>query len=140
MICIKDNESCAVTYLLKDKAEKTFKLPNDLVSYKSYIFNFIFIPYNVNHEVLKSYSLEKKLKILKSRINEVKCNYSLMVINEASQIFNSTFDEKFDCLDDKAQTDLKKYWLVDFKENYSALVSTISQNLVERFTAITENI
>lgn len=134
------SDSCAVTYLLKDNTEKTFMLPKDLVAYKSYIFNFIFIPYDINHRVLKDYSLEKKLKILKTKINEVKCNYSLMVINEASQIFNTTFDEKFDRLDDETQTELKKYWLVDFKENYSTLVSKISQNLVERFNAITENI
>lgn len=134
------NNSCAVTYILKDKTEEAFTLPKDLISYKSYIYNFIFVPYKVNHEDLKEYSLENKIKILNAKISEIKCNYSLMVIKEVTEIFNGDFDEKFDCLDEKAQTDLKKYWLVDFKENYSTLVNKISQNLIKRFASIAQNI
>lgn len=127
------NKSGKVKYL-DDKEE--YSLPKNTRQYNSYIFNFIFIPMEINKNILKDYSLKKKLMLLNSdnRMDKIECKYSKMVVSVLNGMFKKTPEIKE--LDEKETEELDKYWLVTFKREYSDYAAEIVDKLIERFQKI----
>lgn len=126
------NHSGTVKY--KDELPD-YELPGNLKSYGSYIFNFIFIPKELNRDTLKNYSLQDKLKTICTfeNINSIKCEYSKMIVEQAKERF--TEEVTVNSLADQENENLEKYWLVTFKREYNSFVSAIIEKIIERFTS-----
>lgn len=101
--------------------------------YAKSIFNFIFIPDELNQEKLCNVSVKNKNKKL-SKINideKIKCEYSKMVI----QIAKSKFEENVDINNDNDTIKQKydEYFAYKFKREYNNFVDEILNNIIDKF-------
>ena len=124
------NKSGTIKYL-EDKDEYT--LPENTRQYGSYIFNFIFIPRNLNGTVLGNYSLQKKLNILseENNLKDIDCEYSKMILSILDGMFKGAVNVK--TLDEQEKEELEKYWLVTFKREYPKYTAAVIDEVVRRF-------
>lgn len=123
------NNSGTVTYV--DGIED-YTLPDETKKFSTYIFNFIFIPKDINNTVFKNYSPRQKIKNLTSSgyQSKINCEYSKMVIDIVKDMFP---DEVFVTdLNENEKAELEKYWLVSFKREYSKYTSVVIDKIAER--------
>lgn len=127
------SQSEETIHCLKRGGEYNYCLPDNIKAFHNYIFNYIFIPKRINRDILKNYYIKDKLNLLKqgAYLQQVYCEYSLMVISCAEQFFKLDFD--FNNVDEKSVEDLEKYWAVKFGKQYNDYVATIIDKIFEKF-------
>ncbi len=125
------NKSGKVKYL--EEIEE-YPIPDGSKQYNSYIFNFIFVPDDINKNILKDYSLQRKKELLETgdHIKDISCDYSKMVIDVLKDLFiDSPVVEN---LDEAEVEELDKYWLVSFKREYTKYAERVIDKIIERFS------
>lgn len=112
--------------------DEEYSLPDNVKQYNSYIFNFIFIPQDINANFLEDNPIDKKIELLHQDkfFNMIKCDYSKMVLETINGIFRIPQPQK---LDESEKEELDKYWLVTFKREYSKYVTLVIDKIIERF-------
>ena len=100
-----------------------------LKNYKNSIFNFIFIPRDINNDI-ENFDINRKIDILKSNLNNIKCDFSKMFIKEAEGLFPD-LSQKFSASND-LNADINRYYNYDFMNEYNHLVIKIMVNLMKR--------
>lgn len=127
------NDSNSVKYI---EEMDEYELPGDLKKYGTYIFNFIFIPKQINNSILKNYSIKKKLELLQKEENlrQIKCSYSLKIIKILESAFNCP---EIKALGNREIDELEKYWLVQFKKEYTNYVQKVIDLIIDRFNGST---
>lgn len=112
--------------------DEEYSLPDNVKQYNSYIFNFIFIPQDINANILEDNPIDKKIELLHQDkfFNMIKCDYSKMVLETINGIFKIPQPQK---LDESEKEELDKYWLVTFKREYSKYVTLVIDKIIERF-------
>lgn len=124
------NKSGSITY-----AENVddYQLPDGAKKYSTYIFNFIFVPKNINNHIFKNYSTRQKTNKLKESNckKEIKCEYSKMIIGIAENMFPD--EVKVSVMNETEKKELEKYWLVSFGYEYQKFVASVVEKIVEKF-------
>lgn len=105
--------------------------PKDIKKYKNSIFNFIFIPRELNGELLKNYYINQKLEILSGRMGDIKCDYSKMVINCARRRFKDIMLCEQGVIDER---EMNHYFKYEFRGNYVEYATEIINGLTKRLT------
>ena len=124
------NNSGTVTYV--DGIED-YTLPDETKKFSTYIFNFIFLPKDINNTILKNYSPRRKTNNLTSSGYQTKinCEYSKMIIHIVEKMFP---DEVIVTdLNENEKAELEKYWLVSFRHEYSKYTSVVIDKIAEHF-------
>lgn len=120
---------CKVKY--KDSDEYfEYQYPVDIKKYASSVFNFIYIPRNVNNS-LGNRPITEKLAMLDK--HSTMCEYSQMVIETARKVF-SPLPEINKGADEENKQALDKYFAYDFKQQYAEFASTILRDIAKRFS------
>lgn len=124
------NNSGNVTYV--DGIED-YTIPDETKKFCTYIFNFIFVPKNINNNVFKSYTVRQKINNLIScgRESEIDCEYSKMIIDIVKNMFKDEINVTD--LNENEKTELEKYWLVSFRHEYFKFTSLVVDKIIERF-------
>lgn len=124
------NNSGNVTYV--DGIED-YIIPDETKKFGTYIFNFIFVPKNINNNVFKSYTVRQKINNLIScgRESEINCEYSKMIIDIVKNMFKDEINVTD--LNENEKTELEKYWLVSFRHEYFKFTSLVVDKIIERF-------
>lgn len=120
---VNDSKSCTT-----QDGRDTYFYDNDIKKYAGSIFNFIFIPDKINGNVLKNLYINDKVALLKDHIDEIKCNYSKMVIKAVEGTFDYlqiTTEGKIDI--EKAN----EYFGYHFKQQFSEMSNRIIQNIID---------
>lgn len=120
---INDSKSCT----LCDESD-IYCYNSDIKKYANSIFNFIFIPDDLNGNVLKNYYINYKLTLLKEHMDEIKCDYTKMVIKAIDGKFldlPKTTDGKID----KLKAD--EYFGYRFRQEFMEVSNEIIQKLIE---------
>lgn len=127
------SQSEGVMHCLENGEEYEYFLPNDIKAFHNYIFNYIFIPGEINRDVLKNYYINDKLKLIKREeyLKQIQCEYSLMIIDCAIKCFELDFD--FTIINEKSIGDLEKYWAAIFSKQYDKYVSFVLDNIFKKF-------
>ena len=104
--------------------------------YAKSIFNFIFIPSELNNKLLDNISIKNKnYKLTQTIIDkEIKCEYSKMVI----QIAKSQFKEEV-YIDDNSsmiKQNYDEYFSYKFKQEYQDFVSQILDEILKKFKKV----
>ncbi len=119
---INDSKSCTSI-----NEKDTYYYDSDIKKYANSIFNFIFIPDKLNGNVLKNHYINYKLQLIKEHINEIKCDYTKMVITTIDGKFIDlpmTTDNKID--NDKAN----EYFGYTFRRQFFEVAKEIVQNII----------
>lgn len=104
--------------------------PTEIKKYASSIFNYIFIPDTLNGNILKNYYITDKLEILEEHLDEIKCEYSKMVIQEAKNKFSRLKDIARNG-DIPQERDIKSYSTI-FSDEFTLFSSGVIQNIIEK--------
>lgn len=124
------NQSGSVTYT---ETTDDYILPDGVKKFSTYIFNFIFVPKNINNNIFKNYSVRQKINKLKESNceNEIQCEYSKMIIDIVKDMFPDEI--KISIMNDSEKKELEKYWLVSFGYEYQKFTSSVVGKIVEKF-------
>lgn len=130
------NKSGSVNYV--EEAEE-YILPDGVKKYSTYIFNFIFVPKDMNNTVFKNYSVRNKINKLKesNREKDIKCDYSKMIIDIVKNIFPD--EVKVLTMSGTEKKELEKYWLVSFGYEYQKFTASVVEKIVEKFQEKTKS-
>jgi len=135
---LTDTTEYSIEHFIVSKSQKVtynnkeYQLPESSRKYSTYIFNFIFIPQSIN-DSLKNYHIKHKLDLLEQTqyASQIKCKYSKMIINLAKESF---LDEvQVTNLNDKEFSELEKYWLITFRNEFKNFTIKVIEKLIEHF-------
>lgn len=127
------NDGKSMKVLKEEDDEYDYKYLSDTKKYAKSIFNFIFVPDNINRNELSNVSVKNKSKKL-AQIDidqEIKCEYSKMVIRIANTIFKE--DIKIENDDNKIEQKYNEYFSYKFKSEYNKFVEEVLNKIIERF-------
>lgn len=113
-----------------DDEKDTYSLSNEIKKYGGSIFNFIFIPADINGAVLKNFYINHKLELLNDKLDKISCEYSKMVIDTVK----GRFDD-LPIIGDDNSIDAEKaneYFSYRFKQQFFEMSNTIIQNIMDR--------
>jgi hypothetical protein len=105
--------------------------PDDISkNYAKSIFNFIFISQDLNNN-LSYYTCKKKIAMLKKQ--DIKCNYSKMIIETARKFFANEPEPDDSTVDINSRVrSIKDYYEKDFPEAYGKYSNEVIDLLVKR--------
>ena len=115
--------------------ETAVPYPKEVKKYKNSVFNYIFIPQELNRIVLKNYYINKKLDLLSDKMDEINCAYSQMVINCANNKFSKLKFCESGMIDVEA---MNYYYKYSFKGEYIKFAMEIIDHLTSRLIAISD--
>ena len=115
--------------------ETAVPYPKEIKKYKNSVFNYIFIPQELNRIVLKNYYINKKLDLLSDKMDEINCAYSQMVINCANNKFSKLKFCESGMIDVEA---MNYYYKYSFKGEYIKFAMEIIDHLTSRLIAISD--
>lgn len=121
------------TYSIDEEAVVPY--PKEVKKYKNSIFNYIFIPQELNRNVLKNYYINKKLDLLSDKMDEIICVYSRMVIQCANNKFRAIQLSDLGMIDENA---MNYYYKYNFKGEYIKYATEIINQLTSRLTIIND--
>lgn len=124
---VNDSNNCVICI---EGEGFTYSYPEQISRYRDEIFNYIFVPYDFNGDVLKNNFITQKVKLVDKNQKLIKCEYTLMFIKELKRTFT-----KLNRLSLQAnfKTELDTYFLVDFYQTeYPELKKNIVKNLIDR--------
>lgn len=129
------NQSGTVTYL---ETADDYILPDGVMKFSTYIFNFIFVPRDINNNVFKNYSVKEKIGKLKesNRESEIECEYSKMIIDIAENMFPD--EVEVSTMSEKEKRELEKYWVVSFGYAYQNFTTAVVGKIIEKFKKKTQ--
>ena len=124
------NQSGTVTYV---ETADDYILPDGVMKFSTYIFNFIFVPKDINNNVFRNYSVREKILKLKesNREKEVECEYSKMIIDIAEEMFPD--EVEVSTMSKAEKRELEKYWIVSFGYAYQNFTTSVVGKIVEKF-------
>lgn len=129
-LIVNDGKGCSL-----ENIKEPYEYTKDIKKYSNSIFNYIFIPDNLNSKELRDLYINSKLIILNENIDDIKCDYSKMVINTLSGQF-----EDLPIDDSREKIDIVKaneYFGYRFKRQFLEVSNKIIQNIIihisERF-------
>lgn len=133
------NEYSVEHFVINNGDSCKYRIDSEIIEYpyikttKKYaksIFNFIFIPEELNQD-LNSYSLKDKLNIIKDE-QRVTCKYSKMVIEKISTVFTQPI---LSSKDSKTQSlnKLNSYYSYEFTNEFATLVQEIVTEFFNKF-------
>lgn len=118
---------CMVKYKDSDEFFE-YEYPTDIKKYAASIFNFIYIPRQVNNS-LGNRPVAKKLEMLDEQ--SITCEYSRMVMRAAREAFSPLPEVTKGAEEENKQT-LDKFFAYDFKHQYIEFVSIILKDITNR--------
>ena len=136
---LNDNEFSIEHFIFNESGtysgdeEVAVPYPKEVKKYKNSIFNYIFIPQELNGNVLKNYYINKKLGLLSDKMDEINCAYSQMVINCAKNKFSELQFCESGIIDEDA---MNYYYKYNFKGEYVKYAMDIVDHLTSKLTAI----
>ena len=107
-----------------------YEYPDEIKKYAASIFNFIYIPRQLNR-ALGNKIVTEKIQCLSSV--DIACNYSKVVLQAAEQRFKD-IPALNAGEEDTNKSEMDKYFAYDFKQQYSALVSAVLKAIADRFS------
>lgn len=110
------------------------KYPDDILKYSSSIFNYIFIPVEINGKLLGDKYIATKLQILDEKIDDIRCEYSRMVIGCAKKYFGEELP-----LDATGNLDIKRmkeYFGYTFKEEFVSYSNVVIGEIIQHISEI----
>lgn len=125
-----NNSKKAKITIAGNECEYTY--PARIRKYSNSLFNFIFIPQDLNREMDHMHIIDK-IKYVDSNSINIYCNYSKMVFNVVKDDFSMYPD--ITCYDnkDEAHEKLNKYYTEVFTDSYSLYAKGIVDKLIEHF-------
>lgn len=117
------------TYSMDGKERASY--PKDIKKYKNSVFNFIFIPRELNQNELKNYYINKKLELLSAHKEEIHCEYSTMVVGCANKKFRDIKLCESGMIDEGK---MNQYFKYEFKGDYVKYATEIIDQLTKRLT------
>lgn len=127
------NDGKSMNVIKPNGNEYSYAYISETKKYAKSIFNFIFIPDELNRNDLGNVSVKNKNKRL-SKINideEIKCEYSKMVIQIAKSKFEENVDINND--DDTIKQKYDEYFSYKFKNEYNDFVDEILNKIINKF-------
>ena len=103
---------------------------DEIKKYAASIFNFIYIPRQLNR-ALGNKIVTEKIQCLSSV--DIACNYSKVVLQAAEQSFKD-IPALNAGEEDTNKSEMDKYFSYDFKQQYSALVSAVLKAIADCFS------
>lgn len=139
LLFLNDDSEYSIEHFIVNKSGKVkykdeeYPLPENVKQYNSYIFNFIFIPDDINSDILGDNPIDRKIELLRQDeyISRIKCEYSKMILETINGMFK--IPQVNGKLDETEKEELDKYWLVTFKREYSKYVTRVIDKIIERF-------
>lgn len=111
----------------RDKDNFIYEYLPECNKYISSLFNFIFIPQSLNVK-LGNNSIWEKLHLLDKEFDEIKCEYSRMIIETVKNNFKEiVLQEKSD--EEIMRKEIDKYFSYDFKNIYTVYASQVISNI-----------
>lgn len=107
-----------------------YEYPDEIKKYAASIFNFIYIPRQLNR-ALGNKIVTEKIQCLSSV--DIACNYSKVVLQAAEQRFKD-IPALNAGEEDTNKSEMDKYFAYDFKQQYSALVSAVLKAVADQFS------
>lgn len=127
---IINNSKKAGINIAGNKVEYSF--PTRIRKYSNSLFNFIFIPQDLNRAMDNMHIIDK-IKYMDSNSTNIKCNYSKMVFNVVKNDFGMYPDILCYSNQDVAKDNLDKYYTEEFTESYSLYAKGIVDKIIEHF-------
>lgn len=106
-----------------------YEYPSDVKKYAASIFNFIYIPRELNKD-LGNKPIMDKLAIVS--VASTSCEYSKVVIDAARESFEALPAIKKGADEDNKRA-LDRYFAYEFKQQYANFVSIILKNIAKKF-------
>lgn len=100
------------------------KYEKEIQKYSNSVFNFIFIPENLN-STLNNLYVSEKIEILKENRDKIKCEYSNMVLDKASEIFKKLPMKNNELDIEKTEEYFGYNFKRDFKDYSNAILDEI---------------
>lgn len=105
--------------------------PENIKSLKDDIFNFIFIPKTINESILKNNLLCEKIKLLKTKLTEIQCDYTKMYLEIAEKFFIDFSDSLTE--NNNVEREINKKFIIDFEiDKYPDFKRDIIAKLTEK--------
>ncbi len=112
--------------------DEEIEYPKEINKYANSLFNYIFIPENLNNNILQNFYITDKILLLKSCENEVTCSYSKMVINCVEKYFVNSMPKGNGKIGDKS---MEEYFGYQFKKEFINIANEIIANVIRELTA-----
>ena len=115
-----------------EESKYEYSYPSIIKKYSNSIFNFIFIPEDLNKE-MNNMHIRDKIKFIDSSAVEIKCKYSKMVLDIIKSDFGMypniyNYENK-----EEAKKELDSYYAEQFIDSYSMYARTVVDKLIEHF-------
>lgn len=111
--------------------EITCSYPQNIALLKDDVFNFIFVPKTMNEGLLKNNFISEKIKLLKSRLSDIKCDYTKMYLEVAESAIKNYLEGLTQ--DDDVERQVAAKFIFDFEQkDYQLLKQKVIKNFIEK--------
>lgn len=124
---ISNNDQNIICFLIEEREETYTYEKQFFKKYVNSLFNFIFIPSEINSE-LKNRSLPRKLNLMKQK--EIQCSYLRMYLEHVQSLGESMEEATRD--PKRYKDDLDLYFSRDFKEQYVQFARDLLKEVIEK--------
>ena len=108
-----------------------YEYPKEIKKYSNSIFNYIFIPENLNNKVLKNFYIRDKIELLSENIDKIKCEYSKKVLEIVGKKFSSLpLVHNKNLIDVEASN---AYYSYQFKKEFIDFSNEIIEKIISLF-------
>lgn len=114
----------------KDEDKKVYTYNEEVKKYINSLFNYIFIPRELNNKLGDKF-ISEKLACLESNHDEIKCQYSQLIIKKANDIFDFPISYELDNLEN-IDSVVTTYLYTKFKSKYLEFAKVIIDKITER--------